>query len=73
MNNLKFDQTPLCVCGTDCQCSPCNCSQTEYLGCQNCDPCNCGSNCACENGQKVGVFSNVKETKISQKECCCCK
>ena len=73
MNNLKFIQTSLCVCGTDCQCtgSPCNCSQTESMGCQNCDPCNCGLNCACKNGQKVNAKTVSSSNCCNGRICCC--
>ena len=71
MNNLKFIQTSLCVCGTDCQCSPCNCSQADSFGCQNCDPCNCGSNCACESGQKVNIKTISSSNCCGGRVCCC--
>jgi len=54
---MNSTQTTLCVCGTECQCAPCNCGQSTFkkteVGCNGCDPCTCGVNCACDNKEKA--------------------
>ena len=86
MNKITNNQNSICVCGTECQCSPCECSQSQskLLGCQGCDPCNCNSNCACDNLKKPtiqikskGCFcagnccKNIRTEIIKESHCCC--